>query len=307
MNPLAPSAPFQHAASVQQPELVVRPYEPVDEQAYLDLRMPWERLFDEAEVRALAQGRREPIARFQVAVRAGAVVGSAIVHPSLGGLVDTCFGLVLVAPQARRQGVGGRLLADLLEALPGQTVMGVVHDDDGGSLEATRRWGFEQLTHGIAAQWQVGPVQTPEPPPGVRLVVRHAWGDLPEGFEVLLRESDTSPESEIGAPVALAELTEVFPEPVVVVALVEDVPAAVAVGGRQPSGRWLVGYTGVRPAFRRRGLARLVKLRLHAQAASEGARVLATLNEAGNTGIRALNAELGYVVTGGEIRVRRRP
>jgi RimJ/RimL family protein N-acetyltransferase len=67
---------------------------------------------------------------------------------------------------------------------------------------------------------------------------------------------------------------------------------------------WLVMYTGVGPAHRRRGLARAAKTRLHTEVATRGARSIETTNEASNTAIRALNEALGYRPTEGEYRLR---
>ena len=66
-----------------------------------------------------------------------------------------------------------------------------------------------------------------------------------------------------------------------------------------------MAYTGVDPAFRGRGLARLVKHRAHLEAHAAGATAAYTNNEERNTGIRRLNAELGYVVESGTYRLQR--
>ena len=53
-------------------------------------------------------------------------------------------------------------------------------------------------------------------------------------------------------------------------------------------------YTGVDPAYRGRGLAKLVKKYAHRWARHVGAIVSMTDNEHDNTGIRHVNASLGY-------------
>jgi RimJ/RimL family protein N-acetyltransferase len=67
-----------------------------------------------------------------------------------------------------------------------------------------------------------------------------------------------------------------------------------------------VGYTGVDPAFRGRGLARLAKEHLHHRAALLGVRRLYTDNEENNAGIRRVNKALGYVPEYGLFRMRKR-
>ena len=68
----------------------------------------------------------------------------------------------------------------------------------------------------------------------------------------------------------------------------------------------MVGYTGVDPAFRGRGLGRLAKQHLHHQAAALGVRRMFTDNEENNHGIRRVNAALGYRPEYGLYRLRKR-
>ncbi|MDQ2951851.1 MAG: GNAT family N-acetyltransferase [Chloroflexota bacterium] len=57
-----------------------------------------------------------------------------------------------------------------------------------------------------------------------------------------------------------------------------------------------IGVTGVLPSFRRRGIARALKLRLHAYARANGYRELHTRTARENPAMVALNDALGYVI-----------
>jgi GNAT superfamily N-acetyltransferase len=56
-----------------------------------------------------------------------------------------------------------------------------------------------------------------------------------------------------------------------------------------------IGMTAVDPDFRRRGLARLLKVELSRRAKAAGVVRIETYNDGANTGIRTLNESLGYV------------
>jgi GNAT superfamily N-acetyltransferase len=59
-----------------------------------------------------------------------------------------------------------------------------------------------------------------------------------------------------------------------------------------------VGITAVLPGYRRRGIGRLLKLRLHDWARRGGYREIHTSNTRPNVGMLALNESLGYVIVG---------
>jgi len=66
-----------------------------------------------------------------------------------------------------------------------------------------------------------------------------------------------------------------------------------------------IGYTGVDPAFRGRGLGYLVKQEMHRLAYDAGARTCATDNEEHNSGIRHVNEALGYAKVSGSYWMQR--
>jgi GNAT superfamily N-acetyltransferase len=57
-----------------------------------------------------------------------------------------------------------------------------------------------------------------------------------------------------------------------------------------------IGITAVLPGYRRRGIARALKLRVHAYALAEGYREIHTSNTRENVGMVKLNESLGYVI-----------
>ena len=70
-----------------------------------------------------------------------------------------------------------------------------------------------------------------------------------------------------------------------------------------------IGLTGVLPGFRRRGIGRALKLRMHAWARANGMREIHTSTAAANKPMVALNDSLGYVTVGsvGGYELRLRP
>jgi GNAT superfamily N-acetyltransferase len=286
-------------------EVLLRPFSAADEDDYVALRMPWELLWDEASIRSVVRGERMELARFTMAEVRGRLVGASLVIAPEPDTPEAFRTALLVAPEHRGGGIGRLLLDDTRANLPATAILtGVARDDDDAALAALKSWGFRQTTHGIAASWTVEPVKPPTPPPGIAVQVVRSWDELPAGFGELLCDSDSSPERASEGPMSVQRLGEVFTDPVIVLATVDGALAAAVVAGEKGPGRWFVGYTGVRPTYRRRGLARLVKQYLHATAHREGVAMLDTMNEASNTAVRALNAQLGYVPGTGQIRVR---
>ena len=95
-------------------------------------------------------------------------------------------------------------------------------------------------------------------------------------------------------------------QPVACLARVDGRPAALAHAIVKPdTAEGGLAYTGVDPAQRGRGLARLVKEQVHARAAALGLPWLMTDNEENNAGIRHVNDQLGYRRTHGVYRLRR--
>jgi GNAT superfamily N-acetyltransferase len=222
-----------------------------------------------------------------------------------------CALRIIVARDAEGAGVGSALRASLLPRVPStMTTLGSgVFDDDERSLAVARHWGFEIEKHGIESSLALGDAaslpQSPLPP-GVTL---HEVPDLQfadaDAVERMLRASQTNPEAAIGFVMTLESFGSMLAageEPVCVLARVGDTPAGITFGGVQ-AGVLSIAYSGVDPAFRGRGIMRVVKERAHLVAARLGATVSNTTNEEHNVGIRRVNADLGYVVRSGIYRM----
>ncbi len=218
-----------------------------------------------------------------------------------------------VARDQEQRGVAGALWRALSTRRPaGATQLrAAVFDDEPRALEVALHWGFvveeRSLTSTMPlADVPLADVPVPDVPDGVTLDSRtdFAYPDR-EAVEAMLLASRTSPEARAGAVLDLARLQAVMTgsTPVQVVARVDGVPAAI-VSGSIYDGQLSVMYTGVDPRFRGRGLALLVKRQAHHDAAGLGATTAFTTNEAGNAGILAVNAELGYVTRHGTYRLR---
>jgi GNAT superfamily N-acetyltransferase len=218
---------------------------------------------------------------------------------------------VIVARDRERTGVGSALRASLLPHVPTTiTRLGTgVFDDEERSLAVARHWGFEIEEHVIDSSLDLGDASTlaqSDLPQGVTL---HEAPDRrfadPDDVERMLRASQTNPEAALGFVMTLegfASMLATGEEPVCVVARVDGVPAGITFGGVQ-SGALHIAYSGIDPAFRGRGIMRVVKERAHIVAARLGATVSRTNNEEHNVGIRRINADLGYVVRSGVYRM----
>ena len=81
-------------------------------------------------------------------------------------------------------------------------------------------------------------------------------------------------------------------------ALDGDELVAMSCARRQSDDTLRIGVTGVLPSHRRRGLGRLLKLRLHAWAKRNGYSEIHTTTTKPNVGMIALNDALGYAIVG---------
>ncbi len=123
----------------------------------------------------------------------------------------------------------------------------------------------------------------------------------------MLRDSQTNPEAAEGFVSTLDTYREIAAKvehEVAALARVDGAPAALIVG-EVDDGVLSIAYTGVGRTYRGRNLAFTLKQYGHRLAADAGATLSHTMNEASNTGIRHVNAKLGYQVIGGMYRMRR--
>lgn len=217
---------------------------------------------------------------------------------------------VTVARTHGRRGIGSALYRELLAALPDETDMlgGAIDDSDAESLEIAVAHGFEVTQHGIESDLDLVDLPRPEPAPGVTFedVSSLEFADE-DAVEAMLRDSQTNPEAEEGFVSTLDTYREIaarVTREVAALARVDGAPAGIVIGEAE-NGAFGIAYTGVGRAFRGRNLAFSLKQYAHLLAAEAGATVCHTMNEESNTGIRRINAQLGYQVSGGVYRLRR--
>lgn len=226
---------------------------------------------------------------------------------------DMAFLNVMVAREAERAGVGRALYDELLGCVPEgiRRLNGWVDDGDADSLAVVRAHGFEVFQHGIESELPLVDLPDPIAIEGVTYedVSRLEFPDE-EAVDAMVVDSQTNPEAVDSGMISRLEHFRMFQKgegiDLAVLARVDGAPAAIIIGDVNPDDRTLhIHYTGVGRAFRGRNLAFAVKQHAHRVAAERGAVLSSTLNEEKNTGIRHVNAALGYRITGGLYRVTR--
>lgn len=211
---------------------------------------------------------------------------------------------VSVLPAWRRRGLGTELLALAEAHVAGQgawKVDGAVLGDPDG-LHFARRHGYAETRREHFSWLEPRPVEV-RPPAGVELVPLGALGGRLEEvwrleMEAIVDVPADVPYTQIGFDEWRDDTLEhpdldrdgsVFAE-------IDGRLAAYALvyADREHAVAWHE-MTGTAPGFRRRGLARLVKLATIRWAAKAGIRAISTGNDAENAAMLALNRELGYL------------
>jgi mycothiol synthase len=250
--------------------------------------------------------------------RKGSVLGAGFALTGWHTPPHRAIGAALVAPDARGAGVGTTVLR-ALEAWArerGATELdGPVQEDDAGSIAWAERRGYVEAgreSHLVLDLTTIGPPE-PDPPPGIEIVT---WAERPElaaGLYEVAREATPdipgAEEDELGS---LEEWLErdmggAGDDPrAVFVALAGDEVTGFAKLSLSSgdSERAFHDLTGVRRAWRGRGIAAALKRTQIAWAKNEGFTSLQTSNEARNEPIRRLNERHGYKIEPGRVTVR---
>jgi GNAT superfamily N-acetyltransferase len=241
--------------------------------------------------------------------------GFAAIQPQRPELV---IALVTVLADQRRRGAGTALY-EAISAWTRERDLGeleaVVADDDPESLAFAQRRGFveDRREKGVALRlMEIEPPEV-EPPAGIEIVT---WAERPELARGIY---DVAVEASPDVPGWEDELMEPFEE-----WLAHDMQGS----GDKPeatfaalSGDEVVGYaklslteaqpttahhdlTGVKRAWRGRGVARALKARQIAWAKANGYAELRTRNDERNAPIRKLNKEFGYTPAIGRIYLK---
>ena len=246
----------------------------------------------------------------------GEVAGSAVaaIEPSRPQLVLL---LLTVLAEHRRRGAGTELwraVSEWARERGLERLEAVVADNDPDSLAVARRHGFREERREAGVALDLGAVDAPrvDLPDGIEIVV---WADRPELARGMY---EVAREAYVDIPGSEQDELQPFED-----WLAHDMggagddPAAtfVALAGDE-----VVGYakfsltaatptiahhdlTGVRRAWRGRGIARALKTTQIGWAKANGYEELRTRNEERNAPIRHLNAEFGYRPATGRIYV----
>jgi len=235
-------------------------------------------------------------------------------HPALWGFIG-------VLPEARRQGIGERLLRQISDAARAAGKSGLhiaCNEDRPEGIEFLVHRGFTELERSKSTKLDLAGVRAPivEVAAGIELTTLAARPGLVAGVhQVALEAFDDIPGGD--EPMAVGDLAEFRARDVDRATIPKD---AFFVALDAASGR-VVGYaslmllpgsttrayhdmTAVLRAFRGRGIARALKLATIAWAIQHGLAVLETGNDEANAPMRALNARLGYQPMADEIAMR---
>jgi GNAT superfamily N-acetyltransferase len=247
----------------------------------------------------------------------GTVLGSGFVA-LFPGLPESPRVMVTVPPRHRGRGAGTTLysaISDWARERRLETLEAVLADNDPNSLAFAERRGFteERREKGVALDLTAIEPPPVEPPPGVEIV---SWAERPEAargmYEVAIEAFPDVPgwENELMEPFEgwLAhDMTGSGDRPeATFVALAGDEVVGYAkfsLTDAQPTTAHH-DLTGVKRAWRGRGVARALKATQIAWAKANGYEELRTRNDERNAPIRKLNKEFGYRPAIGRIYLR---
>jgi GNAT superfamily N-acetyltransferase len=231
---------------------------------------------------------------------------------------QTARGEGWVLPHLRGRGVGSAIFAELERwgAERGCTAMQTqVEEDDEASLAWAARRGFDEVGRESQLVLDLDGVEAPavSPPPGIEIVT---WAERP-GIERDLYAVYVEAEPDIPGEDAneLAPFDRWLandmqglsdrPEAVFVAVAGDEVVGYAKLALAQEGTRVFHDLTGVKRAWRGRGIAGALKRAQIAWAKEQGFERLVTGNEARNEPIRRLNVRHGYRVEPGRIFLRK--
>jgi mycothiol synthase len=221
------------------------------------------------------------------------------------------WGRIGVLSEARRRGVGERLLREISAAAraAGKTELYLrCADDRPDGIDFLAHRGFTELERSKTVHLDLAglPVPRVEPPPGIEFTTLAARPELVEGVHAVALE--TFPDVPGGdEPMAAGDLAEfrardvdrdLIPKDAFFVAVETGTGRVVAYASLMmlpgSATRAYHDMTAVLRAFRGRGIARELKHATIAWAIEHGLTTLETGNDEANVPMRAVNARLGY-------------
>ncbi|WP_435058846.1 GNAT family N-acetyltransferase [Streptomyces sp. bgisy060] len=258
------------------------------------------------------KGRERPL----VAVTGdGEVIGTVqqrIAHdapePGIGSLN------VYVSPSHLRRGAGTLLLHAAEEHLARQgarTLYSWVLDAPENLAWAERR-GYAPSRSAYFLRLDLAAAELPplqDPPAGVELRTAQDFAADPRPLFALDAVTTADEPGDVGTMLddyahwrATTWEHPLFDRRLTTVAVVDGVPAAFSAAQTDGLGRYNSGMTGTAPAFRGRGLAKLVKNASLHRARAAGCTEAFTGNDTGNGAMLAINRWFGYEVAAREVR-----
>jgi GNAT superfamily N-acetyltransferase len=255
-----------------------------------------------------------------LATEDGRDVGTAIGIGGWHSPEGVARGEIRVVADARRRGVGSDLLSELAAwaiALGYSELLGPIKEADDVSLAWAERRGFSEVGRNSLLVLDLAAIDAPrvEPPHGIEIF---SWAERPdlaaaiyevarEAYPDIPGEDDTeTPPFEEWLSMDMQGASD-RPE-ATFLALEGDTVvgyAKLALSRARPT-VVMHDITGVKRAWRRRGIAGALKAAEIAWAKENGYERVETQNEERNEPIRRLNQRYGYVVTPGSVTVRGR-
>jgi GNAT superfamily N-acetyltransferase len=262
--------------------------------------------------------RQAPQTVWLLAEEDGTAVGAGRLTPGWHSPPGVARADVRVMAEARGRGIGVALLDELQrrsESLDAPTLEVEVRDDEPGSLAWTERQGFRETSRSVRLALDLTAIEEPavDPPAGTEVV---AWAERPELARGIYEVACEAYPDEPGSGDVEMEPFEGWLSQdmqgsgdradAVFVALVGDEVAGYAkLSLSARTGYVLHDMTGVKRAYRGRGIASALKRAEIAWAKREGFRTLETFNDEDNAPIRALNEKHGYRPAVGSVTLRR--
>ncbi|HLX78325.1 MAG TPA: GNAT family N-acetyltransferase [Acidimicrobiales bacterium] len=218
---------------------------------------------------------------------------------------------ISVAPDARRQGLGGyffeRAMRFASECDLREKVRARLNDTDVSSLEWAKRRGFEEFAHrtGMARDLHEDADELEQLASEARQqidvdVVSWASSPIADDWESLVGLvarclSATKDSAAARGGLSAGDVRFLSPNPPgVLIASLDGVPAGLASISHERDRTWNTWFTGVVPESRGIGLARAMKLTTMAFARREGGDRITGFNDVNNAPILHLNESLGF-------------
>jgi mycothiol synthase len=244
---------------------------------------------------------------FLLATRGDEPVGCGVGRPS--SIQSSLYAMARVLPGQRRQGAGTRIyeaLSGHARALGRDSLWGRIREDDAESRRFARNRGFREAGREYEVVLETAAADVSGmPPEGIELV---SLADRPD-LEQAVHEVDCEVAGDVPRPEGddfelqpFARWREQYlegpgavPEALIVALAGEEVVGYTGLRRRGASSPIAENQlTAVRRAWRRRGIATALKRVQIAQARAAGIEQIFTTNDETNTGMRGVNARLGY-------------